>query len=90
MALMRSARARDSSATSMAEPIWLEYIVRKTFGRYPSTIIVLMMPPSKNADQAMMKYRATRNPRSQANIPAAKITTVKVSAKAVARRRARA
>ncbi|MNL14774.1 hypothetical protein D3C87_1357310 [compost metagenome] len=33
MALMRSASARDSNATSMAEPIWLEYMVRNTFGR---------------------------------------------------------
>ncbi|MNT80063.1 hypothetical protein D3C72_2194770 [compost metagenome] len=33
MALMRSARARDSRPTSSAEPIWLAYMVRKTFGR---------------------------------------------------------
>ncbi|MCY1448109.1 hypothetical protein D9M71_647580 [compost metagenome] len=87
---MRSASARDNNATSMAEPIWLEYMVRNTFGRYPSTINVLTMPPSKNADQAIMKYRATRRPRNQAKIPAAKITTVNVSARAVARRKARA
>ncbi|MOA18326.1 hypothetical protein D3C78_1386360 [compost metagenome] len=55
IALMRSASASDSSPTSSAEPIWLAYMVRNTLGRKPSTISVLITPPSRKAVQAKMK-----------------------------------